>query len=93
MVMNTLRENLMMMEAEKATAYAGAGVDILSLGDDIGTQNSIMMDVALWERWLKPRLDRVIRTARSINPHTLYRSAHRNGCGYSESHSTRMHEL
>lgn len=84
----------MMMEDEKATvlldkitdfacakvaAYVEAGVDILSLGDDIGTQNSIMMDVALWEKWIKPRLSRVIDTAREINPDVLifYHS-----CGY-----------
>jgi len=63
----------------KATAYAEAGVDILSLGDDIGTQESIMMDVPFWEQWLKPRLSRVIDSARAIHPDVLifYHS-----CGY-----------
>jgi uroporphyrinogen decarboxylase len=76
----------MMMEDEKASAlldlitqfaiskagtYAKAGVDILSLGDDIGTQNTIMMDVHLWEIWLKPRLARVIDAARQVNPDIL----------------------
>lgn len=76
----------MMMEDEKATAlldlimqfaiskaetYTRAGVDILSLGDDIGTQNTIMMDVQLWEIWLKPRLAKVIEAARRINPDIL----------------------
>jgi len=63
----------------KASAYCQAGTDILSLGDDIGTQDSIMMDVPLWEHWLKPRLSRVIETARAINPDVLifYHS-----CGY-----------
>jgi uroporphyrinogen decarboxylase len=64
---------------EKARAYASAGIDILSLGDDIGTQNSIMLDVGLWERWLQPRLKKVIQTAKEINPDILifYHS-----CGY-----------
>ena len=63
----------------KATTYAKAGVDILSLGDDIGTQTSIMIDTALWEKWLKPRLLKVIEAAREINPGILifYHS-----CGY-----------
>ena len=76
----------MMMEDEKATAlldlitdfaiskavtYAKAGVDILSLGDDIGTQNTIMMDVRLWEIWLKPRLAKVIKAARQVKPDIL----------------------
>jgi uroporphyrinogen decarboxylase len=63
----------------KASAYATAGFDILSLGDDIGTQNSLMIDVASWEKWLQPRLKKVIDTARKIKPDILifYHS-----CGY-----------
>ncbi len=63
----------------KAEVYAKAGVDILSLGDDIGTQSSIMLDVPMWEQWMKPRLSKVIDTARRINPDILifYHS-----CGY-----------
>ena len=63
----------------KARAYAAAGLDILSLGDDIGTQNSLMLDVSLWEKWLQPRLKKVIMEARAIKPDILifYHS-----CGY-----------
>jgi uroporphyrinogen decarboxylase len=55
----------------KAMAYATAGADILSLGDDIGTQNSLMLDVGLWEKWLQPRLERVILAAKKIKPDIL----------------------
>jgi uroporphyrinogen decarboxylase len=55
----------------KAEAYASSGIDILSLGDDIGTQNSLMIDVGSWEKWLQPRLERVIRTAKKIKPDIL----------------------
>lgn len=63
----------------KATTYAKAGVDILSLGDDIGTQNTIMIDVELWEIWLKTRLAKVIEAAKKVNPNIIifYHS-----CGY-----------
>jgi uroporphyrinogen decarboxylase len=63
----------------KARAYASAGTDILSLGDDIGTQDSIMLDVGLWEKWLQPRLKKVIQAAKEIKPDILifYHS-----CGY-----------
>jgi uroporphyrinogen decarboxylase len=63
----------------KARAYAEAGIDILSLGDDIGTQTSLMLDTELWEKWLRPRLERVILEAKKINPDILifYHS-----CGY-----------
>jgi uroporphyrinogen decarboxylase len=63
----------------KARAYAIAGTDILSLGDDIGTQTSIMVDVEFWEKWLQPRLKKVILAAKEIKPDILifYHS-----CGY-----------
>ncbi len=63
----------------KAGMFTAEGADILKLGDDIGMQNSIMMDVTLWEKWLKPPLAEVIRTAKDINPDVLifYHS-----CGY-----------
>ncbi|HUX96559.1 MAG TPA: uroporphyrinogen decarboxylase family protein [Bacteroidales bacterium] len=63
----------------KAREYAAAGTDILSLGDDIGTQNSLMIDELTWGKWLQPRLKRVVDTAREVNPDILifYHS-----CGY-----------
>lgn len=63
----------------KARGYATAGLDILSLGDDIGTQSSLMIDVGLWEQWLQPRLKKVIQAAKEIKPDILifYHS-----CGY-----------
>jgi uroporphyrinogen decarboxylase len=63
----------------KARAYATAGVDILSLGDDIGTQTSLMLDIGLWKIWLQPRLMKVIAEAKKIKPDILifYHS-----CGY-----------
>ena len=56
---------------DKAVTYVKAGADILSLGDDIGTQSSIMIDIPFWEQWLKPRLSKVIDSAREINPDVL----------------------
>ena len=63
----------------KAREYARSGLDILSLGDDIGTQTSIMIDTETWEKWLQPRLKKVINAAREIKPDILifYHS-----CGY-----------
>jgi len=63
----------------KAIEYASADIDILSLGDDIGTQNSLMIDEATWGKWLQPRLKKVINAARSVKPDILifYHS-----CGY-----------
>ena len=63
-----LLDNITNFACEKAKAYAIAGTDILSLGDDMGAQSSILISVDLWKRWLQPRLKKVIDAAHSINP-------------------------
>jgi len=55
----------------RAILHAQAGVDILSLGDDVGMQTGPMMSVDLWERWIQPRLKKVIDAARNIKPDIL----------------------
>ncbi len=56
---------------QKARFYAQAGVDVLSLGDDIGTQDGPMISMEMWEKWLKPRHKKVIEAAREVNPDIL----------------------
>jgi len=66
----------------KASIYSESGVDIIELGDDIGTQSSEMMDLSLWQQWIQPRLKKVIDAARAVNPEIIifYHS-----CGYITS--------
>ncbi len=63
----------------RAHLLAEAGCDVVQLGDDIGMQQSTMMSVDFWRRWLKPRLAQVISEARSAKPEIIifYHS-----CGY-----------
>jgi len=56
---------------QMARMFARAGVDILQTGDDIGMQFTPMMDPNLWRKWIKPRLAKVLRAAREINPTAL----------------------
>ena len=56
---------------KNAAHFAHAGVDFLHLGDDIGTQRSILMSVDMYRKWLMPRLKKVIDTAKSIKPDIL----------------------
>ena len=56
---------------KKARFYAKSGADIISLGDDIGTQNGQMISLEMWETWLKPRHKKVIDAAREVNPDIL----------------------
>ena len=48
--------------------FTEAGVDLIRTGDDIGTQNGMLMSPSMWRRWLKPRLARVIEAAKTVNP-------------------------
>ena len=59
------------ISVRRAESYARSGVDVLLLGDDIGMQHSIMMSESLYCEWLKPRLARVIRAAKALNPDVI----------------------
>ena len=59
--------------------FAGAGVDIIGIGDDIGMQSAPMMSTAMYQAWLKPRLAKVIAAAKAVKPDVLV-SYH--SCGY-----------
>ncbi len=65
----------------RAEIFAKQGADIIGLGDDIGMQDSIMMDEEMYRTWLKPRLKKVIQAAKNSNPDVLI-SYH--SCGYIE---------
>jgi uroporphyrinogen decarboxylase len=56
------------IRCEMARRYAGAGVDVLHLGDDVATQRDMMIKPDLWRKFLKPRLGRVIAAAREARP-------------------------
>lgn len=54
-----------------AERYAKAGFDILKLGDDVATQLDMMMNPETWRSLIKPRLARIIKTARAAKPDIL----------------------
>lgn len=66
-----LLDRMTALRCFQAETYARAGVDILRLGDDVSHQRGMMMSPAIWRRWLKPRLARVIAAARAIKPDIL----------------------
>ena len=61
--------------------YAALGVDILHTGDDVGMQQNMMFSVEFWQKWLKPRMAKVVETAKDTNPNILF-SYH--SCGFIE---------
>lgn len=54
-----------------AGKLAAAGVDILLLGDDLGTQQGPIMSPEAFRKWIRPCLERVIAAAKKIKPDIL----------------------
>ena len=63
----------------RAAAHARAGCDVLALGDDIGMQSRMLMAPEMWREWLKPRLAKVIASARAVKPDVI---VHYHSCGF-----------
>ena len=61
------------------TAMARAGVDVIGLGDDVGTQRGMMMSVDFWRQHLKPGLKRVIAAIRANQQQHVYVRYHSDG--------------
>ena len=47
-------------------AYAAAGTDIVWIGDDLGTQRSLVMSPEQYREWYRPRHQRVVEHIRSV---------------------------
>ncbi|MDP7130429.1 MAG: uroporphyrinogen decarboxylase family protein [Planctomycetota bacterium] len=60
----------------QARVYAEAGVDVLRIGDDIATQQSLMVSLELYRDRIKPFHASAVSAARQINPEiqVLYHS-------------------
>lgn len=52
----------------QARRFAEAGVDMIRIGDDVGTQKSLMMSRDMYCTWFKPCHAAVIRAAKEVNP-------------------------
>jgi uroporphyrinogen decarboxylase len=50
----------------QARRFAEAGVDMIKIGDDVGTQKAMLMSPAMYREWFKPRHAAVIRAAREV---------------------------
>jgi uroporphyrinogen decarboxylase len=66
-----LLERITHVRMAMAASLCRAGVDILRLGDDLGTQRALLMDRKTWQEMLKPRLKRIIDAARRVNSDVL----------------------
>jgi uroporphyrinogen decarboxylase len=71
-----LLDQLAALPRRNAEALAVAGVDVLSLDDDVGMPSTMFISPAMWRRFFKQRLAEVIGAARTIKPdiRVLYHS-------------------
>ena len=62
----------------EAQRFAQAGVDMIRIGDDVGTQRGMLIHPDTYRKWFKPRYKRIIDCARAISPN-LHFSYHSDG--------------
>lgn len=65
---NKLLDDVTEIGCFMAGRFAEAGVDLVRTGDDIGTQTGMLMSPEMWREWIKPRLARLINSAKLANP-------------------------
>lgn len=71
-----LLDQLAALARRNAEALAAAGVDVLSLDDDVGMPGTMFISPKMWRCFFKPRLTGIIEAARAIKPdlRVLYHS-------------------
>lgn len=52
----------------QATKYAEAGVDLIKIGDDVGTQRGLLMSRQMYKEWIWPAHTAVVAAARKAAP-------------------------
>lgn len=56
------------LQRRAAAEFARAGADIVITGDDIAGQQGLLMNLAVWREFLKPRLAATVRAVKEANP-------------------------
>ena len=62
-----LLDKILEIKTQMALELASSGVDQINLGDDVGTQNSMIMHPAMWRKWIKPRFGSFIKAVKKAN--------------------------
>ena len=70
---DALLQRITEIRVAQAVRLAAAGVDSISLNDDIGSQRGMILSPRMWKRWLQPRMMDVIDAVRHVNPQILFR--------------------
>ena len=61
-------------------AFVAAGCDVIRLGDDVGTQENLLISITMWREHLKPRLKQVVDAIREASgPRKVWVQYHSDG--------------
>jgi uroporphyrinogen decarboxylase len=63
-----LLDRLAELARRNATTLALAGVDVLSLDDDVGMPGTMMIGPGTWREFFRPRLAAIVEAARAAKP-------------------------
>ena len=64
-------DQLTALVSENAAVLARTGVDVLLLDDDVAECSGLLFSPAMWRRFFKPRLARIVEAARAASPDLL----------------------
>lgn len=70
-IAHAICENITQIRIKQARLFAKAGVDIIRLGDDIVSQQGLMMSREIYNTFFKQRIQRIILAAKEINPEVI----------------------
>jgi len=68
---NLLVSKITDIRCSQARIFAEANVDVLRLGDDVGTERAMMISPEMFRKWLKPGYIKIINAAKEVNPDIL----------------------
>jgi uroporphyrinogen decarboxylase len=77
----SLLTRISIVKARKAAANASSGVDVIWIGDDLGTQRSLVFSPQTWRRLVRPPLLRIITAIRGARKDVLIAY---HSCGHVE---------
>ena len=70
-IAHAICENITRIRIKQARLFAQAGVDIIRLGDDIVSQQGLMMSPEIYDTFFKQRLKKIINAAKEENPDVI----------------------
>ena len=76
-----LLDRIAEIKARKAAANAETGVDVVWIGDDLGTQRALVFSPETWRRMIRPPLQRIVDAVRRVREDVIIAY---HSCGHVE---------